>query len=465
MPQNPNQTPTTVKTYSAPDKWLKGVLGLSASLTVYFVLLGWRVWPAYQRFGLTPRMRFYLIWLAVLMVFLVVIGFRGYQRRKWRFEVGPEGVALLEGDGTRRLIRWDQMGEIKEDMSGGNLTITDKDGRNRFLITRLYTGFDELKRSVYAGWQRDPERVSPVSGGESQVFVPSKSLKTMCWAGGSLFLVMGLACAVCLVCVFCGFIQPSHAPLFVPIVLTFGFIFFTAFAVYYLFVALKNAQDKIELSSQGIARLRGDGSRLFIKWGDIGRLTKRERMKQLGVYDRYGTQMIMVDYQFERFDQIKDRILEECQKYFQAPLLPVTYGRLPVLPNLGLLGFFSAFIALMLWIEFTQKTTGGPGGFVLCLLIFVGVYLAALFSEAKLVKALTLEGEGIILHRLLNKTALAWEDIGNVEVSSASTHGGRYIFVKITTLAGKEFSLSWVIGNQLEAYIAMKKMLERKIKS
>lgn len=462
MPQNPREKLSDVKTYSAPDRWLKGVLGISISLSGYVVLMGWRVWPLYQRFGLTPGMRFALTLFAILMVFLAFVIFQGFKRRKWRYEVGPEGVARLEGDRVRRLIRWDQLAEVKESMDGGTLTLRDKEGRERFLITRVYTDFDDLKRRVYEGWGKAPGGTAPVSAGDAETFAMSRSVATQSLIGGLFFLLFGLACAVALGLFLSGDLEVSKSPLLVIIVFSVGFVLFTVIGLYFLVWVRKAAGDKIEINSQGIGRSKGDGSRLFIRWADIGRLTKRERMKQLGVYDRDGAQKIMVDYQFERFDRIKDRILEECQNYFPAPQLPATYGRLPVLPNLGWLVFMGSFIAFLLWIEFTKTTTGGPWAFALVILIFVGSYFAVLFAESKLVKALTLEGDGIVLYRIFNKTAVSWKEIQEVRLDSASTRGGRYMFTKISTTTGKEFTLSWVIGNQLDAYIAMKQGLEKR---
>lgn len=239
-----------------------------------------------------------------------------------------------------------------------------------------------------------------------------------------------------------------------------GLVFFVP-GVYCLWSGPKVSQSQIRVSQGGIERLEKDGTQVFVPWGEIVRLEKRERMKQLGVYSFDPAKKIMVDYQFVGYEQIRDRVMEEFEKRFRIPAFPVTYGRLPVLPNLWFLSFIALFMSGLLWVASRPETKDKESVWIL--IAFFGVlYLLNVLEESRLVNAITLEDVGVTLHRLFGKTILPWHEIKQVSMEAKEVKGGTYYLVSLTGKTGNQYKFSNSLGTILESYIALQKVLAGK---
>ncbi|HEY5037984.1 MAG TPA: hypothetical protein VIJ93_02820, partial [bacterium] len=291
------------------------------------------------------------------------------------------------------------------------------------------------------------------------VYPMHPSAGTTFLVGGIFFLLFFVGSVVAII----GSIQDQHSkiahPMVMWVVLGFGSLFWLALAVYALVWGSQISKSKIEISSGGIARLEKDGSRVFIRWDDVARLTKRERMKQIGVYSVSDTKKIMVDYQFERFEQIRDRIFDEFEKRLKLPSMPITYGRLPAFPNLFVFLLFAAFIGLIL-LAWSHDTKNQTLAFLFIEIFLIGFYLLNLYAESRLVKAMTLDSQELTLNRVFGKIILPWDKLDRIEQQSTATQNGKYYSVKLTTNDGKSYPFDNSLVSRLEVFMTLKKYLD-----
>ena len=427
---------------------------------VYPLLVGWALWHGYQFWGFSPRVILFMAWIFIFTGFFAFVLLSTLKAIKRKFEVSSEGITILEGNGERRVLRWDELGKLREETSGTHLTLVDKAGKKQLhLSAGLVDGFDRLKKRINAEFDQRQQR--PLGSAGVDVYsMPSSVAKTFRW-GGIFFLLFAVAVVPGLI-IYHNEPHPQIAhPLVLQLLCGFCGFFLLGLAIYLLVWGAKISKSKIEVTDHGIARLEGDGSKVFIRWEDVGRLTKRERMKQIGVYDVFGGKKIMVDYQFELFSRIKDRILGEFEKRFKLPAMPVTYGRLPVFPNPRSFIFFFSILGGLVW-AWVGNSNHQRGSIGFLFTAILGMYFFALREESALVKAFIVDREKLSLYRAFGKVVLPWENLASVEYEPKATQHGSYYLLRVKTTEGKEYPFTTSLSSQVETYMVLKKMIEAK---
>ncbi len=321
----------------------------------------------------------------------------------------------------------------------------------------LVEGFEQLKNRVYDEF----DKRNPKSNANVLVYPMASSARTIFMFGGVFFLLFFIFTVADVV--YETFHPSSHIahPWVMLGILYVGCPFWAGCAYYCLIHGLKVSKSKIELSDAGIARLEKDGSKVFIRWDDVARLTKRERMKQIGVYGLSDNKKVMVDFQFERFEQIRDRILNEFEKRFRLPSMPVTYGSLPVFPNSLPFLFIATFVGLIIlaWVNDTRHQTWA---FVFIELMLIIFYALILYGESRLVKTISLDGQGLTLYKVFGKIFIPWDKLVGIDQESKMVQHGRYFLVKLTAMDGKSYPFDDPLARRLEIFITLKKLLETK---
>jgi hypothetical protein len=173
-------------------------------------------------------------------------------------------------------------------------------------------------------------------------------------------------------------LSSSHIPqvFMASIFIVSGFIFLRH-GLYYINKGLRVGQIKIEVSTDGIARLEKDEHHVFIRWEEVAHVKNRFLAQQIGVYSREPGRKIMVDYQFEGFERIKDRVFKEFANHLTLPPFPAAYGKLPALPSFGLMVFFVFIVGLLFWMEYSPMVGGihkealGYGAIILGVVYFL----------------------------------------------------------------------------------------------
>ncbi len=354
-------------------------------------------------------------------------------------------------------IPWDEIGQVLVD-EGGIVRVKDKTGKKTINLSKFYKNFDQLKKRVLEEYET--KRIPQAK--EAALYGMASKVGIIYFWGGLFILILGLTSVVGGVMTLMGYGDTKVNPLVNEIIfLVFGPAFI-ALAVYCLWWGVRVKYSKIEITQSGIARLEKAGNRVFIKWEDVARLTKRERMKDIVVTSLDPSKKIMVDYQFEGFEQIRDRVFMEFEKRLSLPVVATTYGPKWIHPNFVLMGFMGAFIGLLCFARFSQKTTGDTSGFNFLIILLVGFYLFILFAETKAVKALTLNGNEIILRKLFGKKILQGREVADISMDSiAGQHGTFYYRIQLTAEDGKKYIFANDLGTEVGVYPVLKKWLEK----
>lgn len=307
--------------------------------------------------------------------------------------------------------------------------------------------------------ETDPSESKPDS--TSGLYPMDPSVKVVAWVGGIIALIL---LAFTLWTVIQYFLEPSAktGPLrSVMFNLFIGCPLWSVMGVYCLYWLPKVSFSKIEISPDGIARSEKDGSRVFIKWAEVERLTLRQRMKQIGVYGQFDEKKIMVNFEFQRFDQIKDRICEEFEKRLGLPSLPVTYCRLPVLPNIFFFLLVAVLTGAMLYSWYLGNRSQ-PVSFAILMVMLAGSYSYLLFWESTLVKALTLDGYGLHLHRIFGEVTVPFDQWKDIWQEPQMNRSGRVFITKLSVTGGKTYTFGGALSGRLDAYLILKKFKETK---
>ncbi len=337
--------PSSLETHTYQVESLKTPKGIGILLSLFFsvpLLVVLSLLRIYNRIG-----RFFIPWHSPFFWgFLLPWGFTLYiiyfriKIRNRKIEISPEGIAQMEETGERIFIPWKEMGDLP-DSGGSRITVRDRTGELKIIIPESYfKDFERIKKRVFEEY----EKKQPRPAGENLVYPMGPKVGKTFLTLGVILLIISLFYFGYAVVFSFGVLHTRFSPLWVTAITVFGGMMFLVPAIYCFWHGPQIRNSKIEISPTGISRFEENGTHVFIRWDEVSGLMKRERMKQLGVYTLDPSKKIMVDYQFERFEQIRDRVLDEFEKRFRMPAMPVTFGRLPVLPNIGVLGFFGCFI-------------------------------------------------------------------------------------------------------------------------
>jgi hypothetical protein len=387
---------------------------------------------------------------------LAVVFFR-IRSQKTYVETSPVGLEQMNVFGKKIVIPWDEMGRVYAD-EGGYVRVKDKSGKRTINLAKFYKNFDQLKKRVF----EESERKRIPGAKEAEVYGVTAKVGIVYLWGGLFILLMGLACVAGGVTTLLGYGVSKFNPLFSEIFFFISGSAYIALAVYCLGWGLKVKYSKIELTQLGIARLEKNRSRVFIKWEDVTRLTKRELMKQIGVYSLDPTKKIMVDYQFEGFEQIRDRVFKEFEKRLTLPVVATTYGPSWIHPNFALMGFRAVFIGFLCFIRFSQITTGDTTPLNFMIILFVFFYLIILNTESKGVKALILNGNEIVLRKLFGKTILQAREVDEITMDSIAGHNGTFYYrILLSARDGKKYIFTNELGTEVGVYLVLKKWLEK----
>ena len=374
-----------------------------------------------------------------------------------KVEMSPQGLTQTTPYGKTVFIAWDEIGPVMTDV-GGIVRVKDKAGQKTIKLTKAYENFEYMKLKVSEASEKNRSFLEK----EDNFYSMTSDVAPTLLVCGIFFLIFSGFIFFELARVFLGMDPKIGNPLFAEWLFSIGGIATATFGILCLWQGPRVKAAKIEITSSGIARLEKDGSSVFIKWEDVARLTKRERAKQIGVYSLYPPKKIMVDYQFEGFEQIRDRIFKEYAKRLTLPMAATTYGPKVVLPNLVLQGIVVGMIGLMFWIEYTQQTTGGPVAFAVVIIMLVSCGLGFLYSESKLVKALILNGNEITLRFVFSNVVLkAWE-VSEVLMQCAAGRNGTYYLIQLIAEDRKKYTFANGLSTQVGVYLVLNKWLEER---
>ncbi len=368
-------------------------------------------------------------------------------------EVSEEGISWTSGKERRVSISWREMGALESASNRPGFFILNKSGTKTIKVNQWFDGFDQLKAQV----QGEREKYSPEEELEAQVFAMPPSVKATFLFSGICFSLFSAGSMVLFLHELF-FRSPTErtSQIFGIILGGVSAIAYGSIAYYCWTRGSRIPWSKIEISGGGIARVEKDGRKTFMDWGEICGITLRNRMKDLLVQDQFGGRVV-VDYQFQGFEVIRERICREFMERIQMPALPVTYGSLRALPDPWLMSFCAilgvGLVCLKVAGVFNSDQT------VFWVLGFLGlvIFLALLSGDIKKVKALTIRQDGLVLCRMTGKLELAWSDILDINLERVvAGQAGIMYFPRIRTTRG-EYSFSRSLNKKIEIILTAKR--------
>lgn len=184
-------------------------------------------------------------------------------------------------------------------------------------------------------------------------------------------------------------------------------------------------------------------------------------MQQIGVYSRETGRQIMVDFQFEGFDLIRDRIFREFEDRMKLPSFPAAYGHLPARLNFWIMGFMLFLLGLLFWMEYSPLVGGIHKEALGYMAVMFGVlYLFNLWDEGRRIKAFTLSRDEITLYRVFGKLTLPKDEIEQILLETVQYHGNVGYIPKLITRSQETYLFSITLNGDLEMYLAIKKWID-----
>lgn len=89
------------------------------------------------------------------------------------------------------------------------------------------------------------------------------------------------------------------------------FLFFGNLAVAFRCYQIRN--DKIELDDEGVRRVGRNGTRSSLAWKEIAKIQDKNKMQQLILSNAAGTKRVVIDHQFNNFQDIRERIMMQLK--------------------------------------------------------------------------------------------------------------------------------------------------------
>jgi len=374
------------------------------------------------------------------------------KRRNDRMEVSPLGLTRITGNGRRIILNWTEVQSVRDSMNG-LLTVVAGAGQKIVVSSREYVDYPRLKRRLFEGFE---DRTAPFKNNRQTFPMNPEFGKIMLWCGLSMigFLVFGLA-ALGMECSQNGF-QLKNI-----VLMSLSIPLFGGAAYYCLGHGLRVAKSRIELSDDGIARVEKDGSSVQIRWNQVTRVLRRGLMRQLAVYGGSDSQKILVDYQFDRFDTLQDRILQEYGIHLSDTHFPMTIGKLPVMPYWPPLLIYGPFAVWPVW-ALIQHPGKDVGSFTALLALFSGFLVFLLFKDAQAIKAVTLRQDMLVLCRLFGAERFPWGNISSITMELLSGQHDRSYQAVLALKGGKTFRLNPLMRGQPEAYVRIRRVLEER---
>ena len=371
-----------------------------------------------------------------------------------KVEMSSQGITETIPYGNTVFISWDEIGQVMTDV-GGIVRVKDKTGQKTIKLSKLNENFEYMKLKVFEACEKNRVPLAK----ETNIYAMSTEVGPTYLVSGIVFLGFSGLFFFVAIRLFLGLESKNADPLITECLFSIAGIATGAFAIYGLWAGPRLKESKIEITASGIVRLEKDGSNVFIKWEDVGRLTKRDRLKQIGVYGPDPSKKILVDYQFDGFEQIRDRIFEEYLKRLKLPVVQTSYGQKVAIPNLYMMGLVLIASVPMFLIE-CSRTTIDTGVFWVFVPLIVLLIAADLIWESKLPKGLLLNGNEITLRFLFSDLILQTWEVSGVQMESASGRNGIFYTIQLITEAGKKYTFAEELSAQLSVYLVLKKWLE-----
>lgn len=226
---------------------------------------------------------------------------------------------------------------------------------------------------------------------------------------------------------------------------------------------LKLSRRTLQVTDEGIAvRDKQDKEIGRLRWAELGGVSERRRMAQLALWDKAGARRVLVDQQFQNFNAIRSRILDEYAKAFALRPLPIELRNPHPL-------FYESFVfagafALFCWLSWRAYQDGLKGLAIIPLCFSIGSLFSFLSLYPQLGGPSELLEDRIVLRNLFRTQELYKKDVTGVELGDMSNphSGAKFSLITVKGLDGKQLKITSRYGSIPETYLMLRAWLAQK---
>lgn len=234
-------------------------------------------------------------------------------------------------------------------------------------------------------------------------------------------------------------------------------ILLLSFFIYSLFrfIGIRSGA-RLELDDAGITIFKNEQNRMFMKWEEIDELKNSYFVPGATITDRSKLKKMFIDFRFNDFNRIMDRLVEEMVKRMILPDMPIRFGYSSVFFTF-IYSVVTLLLVAIIFLYLYIRHYSIINYIVYCLLIIFGI------SQNKFYfKAIYLEEKGITLFRLFDKIEIPWDELEKVQGGFFKLNNGRMLFkMGLLKRGQKSFFLINGLSRKPRIYIILKKAFEK----
>jgi hypothetical protein len=220
---------------------------------------------------------------------------------------------------------------------------------------------------------------------------------------------------------------------------------------------IRGSGRTLEIADDGIRTRDKRGNEIGrIRWLELGRVGERRRLAQLVLWDQLGVQRVSVDQQYEKYDQIRSRVLDEYAKVFTLKPLPIEFRNSDYLRYESFIyAVAAAFFGWASWITYQQQQRGLSTVFV-CFAMFFLVSLLDLYPQLR--GPSILYDDRLLLQSLFKTEKIAKKDIIDIQIEGVtnSKSGTKCSLMVLRLIDGKTLKIIFKYGSIPEMYVTLR---------
>lgn len=275
---------------------------------------------------------------------------------------------------------------------------------------------------------------------------------TSIWTGGifaAIGFVMGLIATA----------TASRSP--APVLMLCIGIIFSVAAIASLFHFFKLSGRVLQITDDGICVRDRSGNEIgSIRWSELGNVTERRRMVQLALWDRTGARRVLVDGQYENFDLVRARILDEYSRNWTPKALPMEFrGGSLFCPEAVVMGAGAVLMSWVGWSAWRQEQLA-TSIWLFCFAAFFAVGCLNLYPQLR--GPSVLFDDRLVLRSLFRTREIYRRDVSSVRIDDMQKGGNSFSIVILQTMAGNQILINARYGSIPEIYLHLKAWLAEK---
>ena len=227
---------------------------------------------------------------------------------------------------------------------------------------------------------------------------------------------------------------------FKPIPGALAVVVFGLFAAFSL-RSFRRFRDSVAVTSDGAWYLPRKGDPTFLAWGDVATMKVDDTMQRLVLLDATGTRRIRMEYQIERFGQLRDFVVSHTAHIRLCSPVVTVFHRTWL--SMGVLLVFSG-IFLIGARQVPQDQHGTSR-------LLIGMAVLSLFAIAQDPIRVVIEVDAVVIQYLGWKRTIPFSAIAGIELTDMLYRGNMLATVIVKSKSQRKYRVDgldlWVLGS------------------